>query len=794
MNDIEPTEPQQIQSDTPSGAVPSTTDQGVAATVESNGSTDTQEKQAEIPGGAASSPADRSVAPANGQPPTAIDDVVPPPPPDDPAVYATQVKRAIHNAFLMGWSLQELKSTVLLGALALPQPSSVVNPAPAPGSTNGSPAPAPGPTDGGSAPKTQHSLPDMVNTLLQGALASAVSVISQLQGLPGGSNGSLVQTSDLRANFIRLATVHDQCFPGSTTENTPYDPSPGEQPESRFPFLYPNTSPAYALIGINDSSSVGFAYFNDDKHLGNFKLYDVTRRALNCLTLLNTKPAESLLPDLVSDFQRQIVESLGQTQLPAKASQNVSGGLAGKQDDLHGGTTADQENPQVGTAAIVRVLEAYMNEASAGPPSDRLNQAITALSFLIVRFLDSWDGFLRENLYAGGALPNNELELLAYEASYALSSLSSIVSLKIQSLENDLNTDITELLSSWQKVFTGSFMNTIERQISALGPALDDAYYILNKVPRPAAGERSNPDLPSTVIHAITYNLDYWQQVVNKMKTNGPTTGSPSSLDALAQFPTLTRDSAPKLRQALITQAGIWQTLMLGQQTLRSFTAERVTKRILNDFMDEFETWVWNELHKPIQNEVQRLRTPLIVFGILALVIVGGGIVLLAVTGQLQSLAAVIALFVGSALTLVSGFLTRAGSLVAPQGNPPASSSTPANNVDLEQRLGSLFGQAGEAMVTVFQDAYKQILIEFDDLNHNVAISYPLLEFFITNSKDLRVDVKDGYSFLTNVVWNDVERKEELDRVVRAAFGPLGALIGQFAQEPAQKKLPPPAA
>src|SRR2546429_4519629 len=118
MNAIEPTEPQQIQSDTPSGAVPSTTDQVVAATVESNGSTDTQEKQAEIPAGAASSPTGRSVAPENGHPPTAIDDVVPPPPPDDPAMYATQVKRAIHNAFLMGWSLQELKSTVLLGALA----------------------------------------------------------------------------------------------------------------------------------------------------------------------------------------------------------------------------------------------------------------------------------------------------------------------------------------------------------------------------------------------------------------------------------------------------------------------------------------------------------------------------------------------------------------------------------------------------------------------------------------------------------------------------------------------------
>ena len=204
--------------------------------------------------------------------------------------------------------------------------------------------------------------------------------------------------------------------------------------------------------------------------------------------------------------------------------------------------------------------------------------------------------------------------------------------------------------------------------------------------------------------------------------------------------------------------------------------------------MSEFEKWVQQELKRPLQNEVNRFRTPIIVFGILALVIVGGGIVLLAITGQLQSLAAVIALFVGSALTLVSSGLTRAGTLLSPAPNEPsAPSSTTANNANLEERLGSLFGQAGETIVTVFQDAYKQILIEFDYLNHNVAISYPLLEFFITNSPDISDDVKDGYYFLTNVVWTSKEREEELDRVARAAFGPLGALIGPLTQVPASK-------
>ena len=438
--------------------------------------------------GAESPTTDQSVAAAGEQPPALLDEVVTPPASDDPTAIATQVTDAIHNAFLMGWSLQELKSTVLLSALGLQQASSTGNPAPKMGSTNGS-----------SSTETQLSLSDMVDILLQGTLASALSFTSQILGLPSDSNRSLAQTSEWRANFIRLVMVHDQCFPGSTTENTPYDPSPGSPPESRFPFLYPDTSTSndYALIGINNSGSVGVGNFDDDTHLGKFKLYDVTRRALNCLSLLYTKPEESLLPDLISNFQTQIAESFSiQTQASDTGSQK----------------STDEE-----TTAIVAVLEAYLNGASAGPSPDSLNDAIKSLSYLIVRFLDSWDGYLRENFYAGGILPNNELELLAYEASFALSSLSSTVSLMTMPLENALDADNTKLSNSWQNVFTSSYINTVQRQISALGPALDDAYYILKKIPRPAAGEQPNPDLPSTIIHTITYSLDYWLQVVDKI-------------------------------------------------------------------------------------------------------------------------------------------------------------------------------------------------------------------------------------------------------------------------------------
>ncbi len=99
-----------------------------------------------------------------------------------------------------------------------------------------------------------------------------------------------------------------------------------------------------------------------------------------------------------------------------------------------------------------------------------------------------------------------------------------------------------------------------------------------------------------------------------------------------------------------------------------------------------------------------------------------------------------------------------------------------ACSVRLERRL-----------LTAFQDAYQQILIEFDYLNHSVAISYPLIGTFVRNSPDFSQEIKDGYFFLTKVAWTSEDQKEELDRVTRAAFGPLGALVSQTTKSIAAK-------
>jgi len=726
---------------------------------------------------------------------------------------AINTSEAIHDAFLIGWSLQELKSRVLLKALGLQSP------APASVSTNETRL-----TTG--SPVTTKPLPafNLGQTLLEGLLPSVSPATSQTQGMQSDLNESISRTSQWQAIFMRIASVHEQCFPASTTANTLYDPSPTSSPSERFPYLYPSstspTFPDYALIGTGGSGSVGVG--DIDEQLGKFQLYDVTRRALNCLCLLYTKPQESLLPDIIHDYQSQIIQSIFR-----HAQAAISVKPAGSQEVLdQKAIAALQDNLE---QQVAEVVQDFMDNAFAGPSPDDLNAAIKFLSFLTIRFLESWDGYLRENFFVGGQLKNNELELLAYEAGRSLSTVSWGISLATVPIESapEQDTDSAQLLAqTWLDVLESSHINTVQRQISALGPALDDAYYVIKQVQPSAPGELPDPDLPGNAIHAITYSLYYWQRALKWICDNAPggttmstttaqvamktttenavantppmdTTVSTTTTEAAIKIttasatvstspsngtqktPALAVDLSQKLRQALITQSGIWQTLMLGQQTLRSFSTGRVTQRILNNIMTEFENAAKKQVVSTTQNELKRFWLPMIGLGIFLLVILAGGIYLLARSGQLQSLAALIAILFGSALTLVSTFLTRISSTLSPApGQRPPPTNAAANNTNLEQRLGSLVGLAGEAIVTGFQNAYKQILVEFDDLNHNVAVSYPLIDVFMLLSSKINMEIKDSYVFLTEVVWTREEQKEEVERVARAAFGPLGALIG----------------
>src|SRR5207302_617678 len=83
--------------------------------------------------------------------------------------------------------------------------------------------------------------------------------------------------------------------------------------------------------------------------------------------------------------------------------------------------------------------------------------------------------------------------------------------------------------------------------------------------------------------------------------------------------------------------------------------------------------------------------------------------------------------------------------------------------------IGSFFGSAGTSIEKALQDGYAQILIEFDYLNHNVGVTFPLIEFFVWEEMKFGdKPIEDGYDFLVNVFWTDADRQEEIQRVAVA--------------------------
>src|SRR5690242_8365192 len=54
-------------------------------------------------------------------------------------------------------------------------------------------------------------------------------------------------------------------------------------------------------------------------------------------------------------------------------------------------------------------------------------------------------------------------------------------------------------------------------------------------------------------------------------------------------LPVFRWELAKKLRKALVEQSQIWQSLILCQQNLNSFSIEKITQRLLSDFMQQFE-------------------------------------------------------------------------------------------------------------------------------------------------------------------------------------------------------------
>ncbi len=690
------------------------------------------------------------------------------------ALFTDDTFVAIHDAFLLGWSLFELRSRILIAAV----PAFTTNSASsAPAQPNQPASPpvvlSPQITDvAGRASEFVRLLMNDVINIVE-SLRQAQKLVADFQRLPTDLVDNIWLTSVWHALFQNIVAAHKSCLSGGDTGNTLYDPPD----ESAITYLYPKPTPDYTRFGITSNTQLP----------DSFRLYDVMRRALNCLTLLLTDPNDSLIPDNIRALQDPLLKSI-----------------------------TNNDN------------------VSSRNSSDK-NAGIRILSGLNVTFLMQWDSYVRENLYASSNVGNNEIMLTAYEAGRSLASLSWSLSAVAVPLENAVQAagqdqerlkDLAQKLSkAWLNAFDAHDIAYVQYQISALSTALDDAYYRVNtNIQRPdpkATLVQPNPALPSQSIHAITNSLDYWQRTVELMC-------NPSSTTIATQppaVPPLNWERSRKLRGKLVEQAEAWQSLLLCQQTLQDFTSEKVTQRILQDCIADFEDAAraaedevkaainkqaqsWLETHRPIVITA-------IILGILLLVLLVAAGVILYQTGQLQGLATALTLVGGGILGLFSAAIGRLNTLFSPApastGQAGQTAGTPGtpDTSSLTQRLEGLglFGLAGSALASSFRDAYAQITIDFAGLNHSAAITFPLIEFFVEHSIEnigatptstpaasstsgvaQATDnlIRDGYDFLTKVIWTQQDRAEEIQRIARAAFGPLGLFLG--AQVSSAKK------
>jgi hypothetical protein len=590
--------------------------------------------------------------------------------------------------------------------------------------------------------------------------------------------------SSWRASFNRIAALQRKAFPASATAQTLYDPP---SPEG-LPYLYPPESD-YANVGICGSDTDGAAI------LGNFKLYDVTRRAINCLTLLYLHEDEGLVPALIRQYQEHLVSVI----LTAAQNPDAGGGEEPATDGAHS--------------------------------PDGLRRARMVLTERTVKFLEAWEGYVRENYYLGGVIPNDNLELIAFEAGHLMSSLSWGVSAATVPLEQQAKgvpsngappDDCEAFVKAWRNVFRAPVLIRLQHQITALSSELDDAYYLQHpekgRPEDPGVLTTPDPDLPSQAIQAVKRSIDYWQRAVIWM----------------AEHPDELRKSAPdkhwntSLRLALIEQANVWQTLVTGQQSLRAYNLEALTHQILQDANDEilnsvrtdFKAGVKQgeqlmaELAAEVKDAIaaagnaaaeglnQLLRQSIRVFWPILAVVGTIAVVLLVVAlllPQIRDGAAAASGGAGltAAISAVLGYFGW-GSLkgvketqqaviehhqAAAEKTVDDQSAAGAGAARSQQQEGGLLSriegasQETSAMVLNALDrGYKQIRLELDGLNRSVAITYPLVEFFGT-AYELRSDM----AFLTNIVWSGTEREAELKRVMSAAFGPLGLFISPRA-------------
>jgi hypothetical protein len=432
----------------------------------------------------------------------------------------------------------------------------------------------------------------------------------------------------------------------------------------------------------------------------------------------------------------------------------------------------------------------------------------------ILQFLHAWEGYLRESFYSAGVTARNENNLVAFEAGLSTAWLSWGISVKFLSCPPDESSQDRQrrVRAMWQEAFDQSGMSRLQHQVTIVGKALHDA------------GRGASVDDGTATTQAVKRSMEHWHRAISwLLKRTDP--------DRAGEAPLVVSDDQwDRLRQALIAQTGIWQSLVLGQQQLGSYMAEGVVQRIMQDVAVNFQRLaaarglfgaaeqVSQTIIKEVQvaaNEVRAVATtaevaisqqlqqalstlfrsfwPVIV--VLVIITAVGLFVLLqhAATGETSTwVTDLVTPLIGVASTI--GLVSARNRIAAtppagPQVSTTSASSAPASAGvatlsaptggslgdearALAGRAGAFATQIGTEILADFERGFARVQEDLQALGHSVGVSYPLVEYFVLNENwtDILADV----DFMDKVVWDETDRHEEIVRVASAAFGPVG--------------------
>lgn len=735
-----------------------------------------------------------------------------PPPPDEASsgntLLADKTFQTLHDAFLLGWNLLELRSRILLAALDVKFQKA----------------------------DNQVSAFDLVDAVLDTLLPEqsdkdadeeigeasdvdkqALLVTSRpgllngdpFEKLPVEPSDAVWNTSVWRAMFNRIVGLQIRLVSTNDTEGTIYEVAIPTQSTAPYSYLYiPKTdTDIFTSIGISSSDMANYAI------PASFELYGITRRTLNCLTQLYVRPDEVLDPQRIADNRAKIVP------------------------------------------AILGAAPPITPKGSGASSPEDVRVAIKRYTGLTVRFLEAWDGYVRESFYVGKNFENYEIGMVAYEAGRALCTLSWGVALFVVPLENalaDLKDDDSEtytnqkkllmqkLYMAWQSVFNQRDVIHIQHQISGLSNAMDGAYYRIKTANANANANAQNQPadqsygplhpnedddcLPSNALHAVKHSLDYWQAAIAWIGGSRAqeTICSQHNVTSDAENPLLSHELSRQLRIALIEQADVWQSLITGSQTLRSITTEAVTESILSKFMEEcekaFMADVTEELEKKaqqVQEQAEKTAKEFLWRNILLFIALGSFalIVLISLIGiefltffpnsavnsstPLGNAIITLASILGVGFVVHRTTQSQAQTATGNNSGQPTPQNSAANisahNANLLESVRSFFVVSGGEIGDLFSACRRAIQKQYTILDRNASTSYPLIEVFVTNSQPPTPDKKqsikpppydfgmdDSYSFLTSVIWTNEEREAEIQSIVQATFGPLSEMIGAY--------------